>query len=327
MKEDAPTLHGYSKILQEMTMKDDLIIKGEQIIIPESLQNNIIQIAHEGHQGVVKTKQWIKDTMWFPGINKRVQEHIECCLPCQAATDLQIKEPIKSSELPGRPWSQLCTDLYGPLTTGEYLLVVQDMYSRYPVVEVIHSTKAGPIIAALDRAFSAFGIPDTSGSDNGPPYNSQEFKAFAKYMGFTHERKTPYAPWANGMAEKFMKTLGKLMQTCELEHKNWRQQLHRMLRAYRATPHSSTGTPPADLMFNGRRYKTRLPGTGNDRMVQKRQVVENDKKAKERMKKYADKKQCKRQCDNRRRVGTVQTREEIKEDNTIQRKAIPGDQS
>ena len=45
-------------------------------------------------------------------------------------------------------------------------------------------------------------------SDNGTPYNSEQFKQYAKYMGFKHTKKIPYAPWANGTAENFMRNLG-----------------------------------------------------------------------------------------------------------------------
>ena len=46
--------------------------------------------------------------------------------------------------------------------------------------------------------------------------------------------------------------LGKVIQTAEEEKLNWRQELQRFLRAYRATPHSMTHMSPAALLFNGR---------------------------------------------------------------------------
>ena len=134
-------------------------------------------------------------------------------------------------------------------------MLVQDTYSRFPVVEVLKSTAATPVIAALDRIMSLYGIPKELGSDNGPPYQSEAMREFAKYMGYAHNHKIPYAPWANGTAEHFMRNLKKLMQVCAVEKKNWRQQLQRFLRAYRAAPHRTTGFAPATLMFNGRQYR------------------------------------------------------------------------
>jgi hypothetical protein len=56
-----------------------------------------------------------------------------------------------------------------------------------------------------------------------------------------------------------MKNLAKVIQIAKADHKNWRHELTKFLHAYRATPHSMTGVPPAALMFNGRRYRTNLP--------------------------------------------------------------------
>ena len=87
-----------------------------------------------------------------------------------------------------------------------------------------------------------------------------------------------------------MKNLKKLMMTCQLEKKNWRQQLQRFLRAYRATPHRTTGFAPATLLFNGRKYKTRLPSSKVQISAYQEEVQQNDKKAKESMKRQADQK-------------------------------------
>ena len=137
---------------------------------------------------------------------------------------------------------------------------------------------------------SQYGIPNEMGSDNGPPYSSHDLEKFAKYMGYQHNKKIPYAPWANGQAETFMRSLKKLMQTCEVEKKNWKQQLHRFLRSYRASRHKSTGFAPATVMFNGRKYKTRLPTKKKQPSAYHEEVKERDHQAKEVMKRYADSK-------------------------------------
>jgi hypothetical protein len=54
-----------------------------------------------------------------------------------------------------------------PLDTGEYLLVVIDEYSRYPVVEVVRSTAINAIIPVIDKSISQFGISKVIKTDNG----------------------------------------------------------------------------------------------------------------------------------------------------------------
>jgi len=40
---------------------------------------------------------------------------------------------------------------------GSYLLIIVDEYSRFPVVEIIHSTSADTVIAAFERVFAMLG--------------------------------------------------------------------------------------------------------------------------------------------------------------------------
>ena len=141
----------------------------------------------------------------------------------------------------------------------EYVLVLQDEYSRYPEIEIVTSTDHRAKIQAMDRMMSRFGIPEVVRSDNVPPFNGKEFSKFARYMGFDYKPVPPRAPWTNGLVERFMPNLKKAIQITRQEGKNWKQEMQKFLRAYRATPHSTTHCAPAELMFNGRRYKTRLP--------------------------------------------------------------------
>ena len=67
--------------------------------------------------------------------------------------------------LPEAPWRGLSTDFYGLLPNGEYLLVIIDEYSRYPVVEIVKSTSASTV---NDKVMSMFGIPDVLKLDNEP---------------------------------------------------------------------------------------------------------------------------------------------------------------
>ena len=81
----------------------------------------------------------------------------------------------------------------------------------------------------------------------------------SNYLGFCHERKTPLNPQANADAEQFMRVLKKLYQISKLTGSNFKQEVYRFLRAYRATPHCTTKIAPADLMYPSRKFRTRLP--------------------------------------------------------------------
>ena len=104
------------------------------------------------------------------GIGAKAEKLVAQCLPCQASTPQQKSKPLKMSPLPSEPWNEISVDFAGPYPSGDYIMVILDKYSRFPVAEVIRSTAASTVIPHLDSpGFTIFGIPDQIKMDNGPP--------------------------------------------------------------------------------------------------------------------------------------------------------------
>jgi hypothetical protein len=153
----------------------------------------------------------------------------------------------------------LNADFAGPiLPDGSYLLVIQDQHSRYPVVEIIHSTSADTVIPVFDRVLSAFGNVLQITTDNGPPWTSYKWSDYMQYMGIEHRRVCPLWPRANGIVERLVSTVLKAIRVAHSQGKNWQEELSTFLRDYRNTPHSTTGRSPAEILF-GRKLRSRLP--------------------------------------------------------------------
>ncbi|KAK7877774.1 hypothetical protein WMY93_030588 [Mugilogobius chulae] len=51
------TLVPYYKLKDELSTKDNYILRGSRLIAPLSLRHSLIALAHESHQGIVRTKQ------------------------------------------------------------------------------------------------------------------------------------------------------------------------------------------------------------------------------------------------------------------------------
>ena len=273
------------------------LLRGTRIVIPQSLQRRVIRLAHEGHQGIIKTKKLLREKVWFPGIDRLVEECVAECIPCQATVQVKTSEPLQMTSLPEGPWQNVSVDVCGPFPSGDYLLVAIDDYSRYPEVEILKSTSSKSTIPKLDKIFSDFGIPKEVKTDNGPPFNSADFRMFAEYLGFSHRKITPHWPQANGEVERFMRMLEKAIRTAQIEGKPWKQELYTFLRNYRASPHSTTEVPPYDAMFQ-RSMKTKLPEVPSDKetagkrkqdLPRRASIRTRDEKMKEKMKLYADK--------------------------------------
>ena len=59
-----------------------------------------------------------------------------------------------------------------------------------------------------------------------------------------------------------MKPLMKSVRAAHTEKKNWKREIYTFLLNYRATPHSTTGSPPSELLFN-HKIRTKLPQVVN----------------------------------------------------------------
>ena len=281
----------YSKLSHELTVLDvdghDILLRGTRLIIPQSLQRHVVDLAHSGHLGIVKTKTLLREKVWFPFIDSIVEEKCKNCIPCLAVSPHNTPEPIKPSVLPDRPWDEVSIDFLGSIGTSNYFMVVIDDCSRFPVVEALTSISAKSVIPRLDRIFSMFGIPSVCSTDSGPPFNGDDFRQFAIQMGFKHRRVTPLHPRANSHVERFMSPLQKAIKSAVIEGLDYKQEITKFLRNYRACPHPSSGLAPADIMFN-RSMKTLLPQFSvkrSDKSIRKR-----DTKVKQKRKQYSDRK-------------------------------------
>ena len=254
----------YLQVKGELSVAEGLIFRENRIVLPEKLQKKIVQVGHSmGHLGKTKTKQMLREKYWFPLMNSMIDTAINQCYECQVATCDNKEEPIKPSEIPNQPWDTVSVDHAGPYPDGDYNLVIIDKRTRYPVVETVSSTNFKVNKERFKHVFATYGIPRRLESDNGPPFNSNEFEEFAAQEGFRHHRITPNHPRANGEAERFMQILNKTEQIATLQGKDKFERqntIQDMLVAYRSTPHPATGVTPYEAM-RGATIRTKLDHT------------------------------------------------------------------
>ena len=147
-------LHAFYNVRDELTVNGDenLILRKSLLVLPKSLQKWAVELAHGGHQGIFRSKQLLREKVWFPGIDNAVERAVSRCLPCQATTiDRSGKPPVNPSELPPGPWQQVSVDFLGPFRSGHYVLSVIDEHSRFPEVEIVKSTAAATVCEKLEK--------------------------------------------------------------------------------------------------------------------------------------------------------------------------------
>ena len=54
----------YLPVKDELCVFENLVLRGTRIVIPTILRKKLLQLAHEGHQGIVKTKNRLRTKVW-----------------------------------------------------------------------------------------------------------------------------------------------------------------------------------------------------------------------------------------------------------------------
>ncbi|XP_063222662.1 uncharacterized protein K02A2.6-like [Bacillus rossius redtenbacheri] len=143
------------------------------------------------------------------------------------------------------------------------------------------ATTAFHMVGKLRTLFAAFGLPEVVVTDNGPPFQSDEFGQFLSANGVKHVRTPHYHTQSNGAVELQVQTVKIALrrQLQEGRSKAHTRTLQHMVNvflfAYRNTPHSLTKKTPEEL-FLQRQPRTRLsllkPSFSHDMSARQEQV-------------------------------------------------------
>ena len=63
----------------ELTVVGKLVLRGTRLVIPQKLRKQVLELAHEGHKGIVKTKQRLRPKVWWPGIDREAEQRCRAC--------------------------------------------------------------------------------------------------------------------------------------------------------------------------------------------------------------------------------------------------------
>ena len=235
----------YFNIREELTCQND-------IIIPQDLRRIYKGKVHTSRIGIEGYLRRAREQIYWPRMNAELRDYISKCPICLKYRNNLQKEPILQEKILERPWQTVSTDLL-QLGRNHYLLIV-DNYSNFIDYAPLRETTSSHIVNCMKSMFSRFGIPEKVISDNGPQYDSKEFKEFAEKWKFLHATTTPRYPQASGKAENAVKTFKALMK----KNRDAGNDIYLALLDWRNTPSEDLGSSPAQRLLGGR-TRTLLP--------------------------------------------------------------------
>lgn len=208
---------------------------------------------HEGHLGITKCQLRAKACVYWPGVNKEIEEYVKGCEICTQYQRQQTSEPLMPHEIPKMPWDTIGTDLF--FFDNDNYLIVADYYSKFPLVRKIRGRcDSYAIVRALKEIFGEQGIPRKVISDNGPQFASATFSDFAKEWCFDHLTSSPRYPQSNGFAERNVQTVKNIFKKARQANSD----VDMALLCFRSTPVDNLLQSPAE-MLNGRKYRSNMP--------------------------------------------------------------------
>ena len=161
----------------ELSSQSGCLLWGGRVIVPEVGRSKVLQELHEAHPGSTRMKRIARTLVWWPGLDKDIEERVQCCLECQSNQCSPPLSPLQPWKWPTRPWSRLHADFAGPFM-GRMFLIIIDAHSKWLEVHPVTSITSTVTIQHMRTIFSTFGLPEILVTDNGPSFVSREFEEF-----------------------------------------------------------------------------------------------------------------------------------------------------
>ena len=181
--------------------------------------------------------------------------YVKACNICQQIKVIQDK-PVgfMNRRERVRPWHTVAGDFVGPMpiskNRNEYLLVFQDLYTRY--IEVVATRKAdGKTVARLfkEKIIGRYGPPVKFLTDLGTEFVNQTVDSLLDEWKIEHVTTPGFHAQSNPVerVNRVIKTM--ISAYLVNDHRNWDENLVDQVLAFNTAKHESTNISPAMLVL------------------------------------------------------------------------------
>ncbi|XP_042142741.1 uncharacterized protein LOC115313958 [Ixodes scapularis] len=210
--------HGFTEIegllFHKESMNKQLVM---QVVLPKGRHRQVLQVAHDlpvgGHFSFKKTKQRIKNSFYWPGMDEDIREYCRTCESCQLTARERTKDrvPIQPLTRPQVPFQMVVMDCVGPIDPPsskgyKYAVCIVDVCTRWPEVICMRSLTAKATCDASLEVFSRMGTPEVISSDQGSNFTAGLTRELMSRLGVSPRFSTPGHPESNGLVERWNQT-------------------------------------------------------------------------------------------------------------------------
>lgn len=191
---------------QDLEIVDGCILFQDRVIIPLTLQQQVLKMLHKNHTGITKVKQLARRTVYWFGLNRDIEKFVKSCRICNEMYIAQKPKTTNSWIPTTRPFSRLHADFF--YFQQKVFLIIVDSKTKWLEIEYMpNGTDSCKVIKKFIAMFARVGLPDVVVTDGGPPFNSLAFIRFLENQGIKVMKSPPYNPQSNGQAERMVRLI------------------------------------------------------------------------------------------------------------------------
>ena len=184
-----------------------------RILVPDVHRRPIFDAIHSlAHPSGRSTLAMVSKTYVWPRMRSDVLCWARQCQSCGVSkVALHTKPQVLPIPIPATRFEHVHVDIVGPFPPDRgyrHLLTMIDRTTRWPEAVPISDTTAETVVQSfLDNWISRYGVPVTVTSDRGAQSTSELWRRMLSRFGISVASTTSYHPQANGLIERFHRTL------------------------------------------------------------------------------------------------------------------------
>ena len=173
---------------------------------------------------------------------KDVSAYCDSCNECHRVKDPPPPQVPLINTPVGKPWEMVATDILKlPVSSNgnQYLLVIQDYFTKWLEAIPLKNQSADSIVTALIKVFAVFGFPRYLHSDQGANFESTILQKTCEAFGVHKTRTTPYHPQGDGLVERANRSIIQMLRVYCNKNKDWEKLPLLYMSAYCTSQHTN----------------------------------------------------------------------------------------
>ena len=263
MSAERPSIREFYNVKDRLSIVDNLIMYGFEsgnlrLVIPKRLRHQIIVNLHSANQGSTSMLSRARQAIYWPGMDRDINNHVQSCLSCRESAPSHVREPILLADIPEFPFQNVVVNLF-EIESYKYLVYADRLTGFVELAYFPSTTTSTVIINTLREFFHRWGVAEEISLDGASNLQSTEIKDWLKSWGVRVRLSSAHYHQSNGRAEVGVKSMKRLLRgNTGRKGAIDTDKVAQALLQYRNTPLRGINKSPAELAL-GRSLRETVP--------------------------------------------------------------------